>query len=593
MGSPHEGDGSARERSAESNPPSGAVGAVTHRRDARVTGNAAHDRDGADGLDSRIDPSVAAALGRGTSQITWLLEADGVVRWVSPAVTRTLGYQPVGLVGTNAVSLLHPDDVHVAQTLLAFASSHPTDGGFDYEGVDLSFDLRLRHRYGRWVATENFTNNLLGTPDVQGILVVSRESAGRRAFDDTLTALVQDGTSDGALRRLLEFVESSVERSAIDAALYWPSGDLPWTTNRVPETLLATDGPWSEVRAGATVIVDDFEKAVREGLLPGKLCAAAAAAGYRACWTFSVPSSSVPARVEDAPGGGPGPGSNGALVIWSRRYRYPPIGHWDLVRRATELSSLALARRATELERQAHLRREQKQIRLLEELGEMKTDLVLSVSHELRTPLTSIVSFSDLLDQRPPLPEEQAEYLSIIRRNAKRLLHLVEDLLLLGRLESRTVTMAASPVDLPNLAESAVEAVRETSDGQGVAVELIVEPGPPLQADPAHLRQLVDNLLSNAVKYTEDGGRVRVRVGPLDRGWQLTVSDNGIGIPESERAVVFDRFVRGSNARQTSAAGTGLGLSIARAVAQLHHGGIELLADEGPGSTFVVTLRGV
>lgn len=565
---------------------------MTDRRGALDAAGAARNPDSADWLGTGFDPSVATALGRGTSQITWLLEADGVVRWVGPAVTRTLGYRPSELVGTNAVSLVHPDDARVAQALLAFASSHPTDGGFDYEGVDLSFDLRLRHRDGRWVATENLANNLLGTPEVQGILVVSRESAGRHALDDTLTALVQDGTSDGALRRLLEFVESSVERSAIDAALYWPGGDVPWTTNRVPGALLTTDGPWSESQVGGTVIVDDLEKAVRDGLLPEKLSTAAMAAGYLACWTFPVPSSMDPAWGENGHGGRPGPRSNGALVIWSRRYHVPPIGHWDLVRRATELSSLALARRASELERQAHLRREREQIRLLEELGEMKTDLVLSVSHELRTPLTSIVSFSDLLGERLPLPEEQAEYLSIIRRNAKRLLHLVEDLLLLGRLESRTVTMAASPVDLPSLVESAVQAVKETSDGQGVPVEFATEPGPPLQADQAHLRQLVDNLLSNAVKYTGAGGRVRIEAVPLDRGWQLTVSDNGIGIPEPERAAVFDRFVRGSNARQTSAAGTGLGLSIARAVAQLHHGGIELLADEGPGSTFVVTLRG-
>lgn len=538
---------------------------------------------------TETDRSVAAALRRGTSQITWLLEADGTLRWVSPAVTRTLGYRPADLVDTDAVSLVHPDDVYVAQALLAYASSHPTDGGFDNEGVDLAFDLRLRHRDGRWVATESLANNLLGTPEVQGIVVVSRESAGRRALDDTLTALVQDGASDAALQRLLEFVESSVERSAIDAALYWPGGDLPWTTNRVPSSLLVDEGPWSGTRAGRTVIVDDLEKATRDGLLSGPLNAAAAAAGYVACWTFPVPSSPDPAT-EDDHGVNPHPSSNGALVIWSRRYRYPPIGHWDLARRATELSSLALARRATDLERQAHMRREQEQIRLLEELGEMKTDLVLSVSHELRTPLTSIVSFADLLDERPPLPEEQAEYLSIIRRNAQRLLRMVEDLLLLGRLESRTVTMATSPVNVPSLVVSAVEAVRETTDGREVALDLTVESGPPLQADPAHLRQLVDNLLSNAVKYTGAAGRVRIEVRPVDEGWKLTVSDNGIGVPEPERSQVFDRFVRGSNARQTSAAGTGLGLSIARAVAQLHHGGIELLAREGPGSTFVVTL---
>lgn len=534
---------------------------------------------------------MVAALLRGTSQVTWLLEAHGVLRWVSPAVTRTLGHHPADLAGTDVVSLVHPDDVHIAHALLGFASSHPADGGFDYEGVDLSFDLRLRHRDGRWVATENVANNLLATPEVAGILVVSRESAGRRALDDTLTALVQDGASDAVLQRLLEFVEVSVERSAIDAALYQASGDPPWIASRVPGALQAAEGPWSETTDhGAHVIVDDLEKAVRDGTLPGELGCRALEAGYVACWTFPVPATPRPAVTGGDTRRGPGTRVAGALVVWSKRYRYPPIGHWDLVRRATELASLAFSRRATDLERSAHLQREQEQIRRLEELGEMKTDLVLSVSHELRTPLTSIVSFADLLDERPP-PDEQGEYLSIIRRNAQRLLRMVEDLLLLGRLESRTVSMATSPVNLPSLVESAVEAVSETADGREVAVHFAAEGGPPLEADPAHLRQLVDNLLSNAVKYTGAGGWVRIEVRPDEGRWQVTVSDNGIGIPEHERSQVFDRFVRGSNARQARITGTGLGLAIARAVAELHHGGIELLDGDGPGSTFVVTLR--
>jgi signal transduction histidine kinase len=536
---------------------------------------------------------VTAALRRGTSQITWLLEADGILRWVSPAVTRSLGYRPADLEGSNILSLVHPDDVHAAHGLLTFASAHPADGGFEFEGVDLTFDLRFRHSTGRWVATENHANNLLATPEVGGILLVSRESAGRLALDDTLTALAQDGASDVALRRLVEFVEASVERSAIDAALFWAAGDPPWTTTRVPSALLTAEGPWSEAAARSThVIVDDLEEAVRNGALPAELGCAAAAAGYVSCWAFPVQAPPGP-NVSDAEARGNPRGSGAALVVWSRRYRYPPIGHRGLARRASELASLALSRRAVDLDRQAHLRREQEHIRRLEELDELKTDLVLSVSHELRTPLTSIVSFADLLGEARTPPADQAEYVSIIRRNAQRLLRMVEDLLLLGRLESRTVTMDAGPVNLPGLVESAVEAVSETAEGRGVVIDLVAQDGPPLQADQAHLRQLVDNLLSNAVKYTGADGWVRIEVRPGAGGWQMTVSDNGIGIPEQERSQVFDRFVRGSNARQARVTGTGLGLSIARAVAEIHHGGIELLDTGGPGSTFIVTLRDV
>lgn len=539
------------------------------------------------------DPSVNLALRRGSSQVTWILEESGVVRWVSPAVLRTLGYEPAGLVGTDIVSLLHPDDVQMARALLAFASTHPADGAFDHEGVDLRFDFRIRHRHGHWVTVENLASNLLGAPGIHANLVVSREAAGRHALDEALTALARDGVGDDTVHRLLEVVEIQVERSAIDAALYWPPGAPPWTSSRVPEALLARAGPWVEAATtGMHVIVDDLPAAVRDGILPAEIGEAAVAAGYLACWCFPVPSPPHPSAGYSYGSLGSGLACLGTLVVWSRRYRYPGIGHWGLTQRVTGLLHLALSRRVADEERQASLRREQEQIRRLQELDTMKTDLVLSVSHELRTPLTSIISFAELLDgPAPRSPQDQAEYVSIIRRNAQRLLRMVEDLLFLGRLESRTVLMAASPVDLPDLARAAVEAIGETAEGRGVTLELTVEDGPPLRGDPDRLRQLVDNLLSNAVKYTGSGGWARVGVRPVGDGWQVTVADNGIGVPEADRAHVFDRFVRGSNARQARIKGTGLGLAIARAVAELHHGGIALTDTSTGGSTFEVTLR--
>lgn len=541
------------------------------------------------------DRSVLLALRRGTSQISWLLEGDGRIRWVSPAVTRTLGYEPQEVVGTDVLGHVHPDDVQIARALLAFAASHPADGAFEYEGVDLSFDVRIRHRDGRWVLTENLANNLLATPEVHGILVVSREAAGRRALDDALTALAQDGASDEALLRLLAFVEIQVARSAVDTALYWPRGEPPWITRRLPPELLGPEGPWvATSHRGIHVILDDLEAAVRERVLPPRLGRDAAACGYVACWCFPVPAPPHPsAGYSYAPGLPHGDRDPlGTLVVWSRRYRYPPVGHWGLTERVTGLAHLALSRRVADLERQSHLRREQEQVRRLQELDAMKTDLVLSVSHELRTPLTSILSFTELLAEHRQDPrQEQAEYVSIIQRNARRLLRMVEDLLFLGRLDARTVSVVPVPVDLPELVASGVETVGGTAEGRGVEVELVSAAGPPLHGDPERLRQLVDNLLSNAVKYTGAGGRVRAEVRPTATGWRLAVSDDGIGVPARDRERIFERFVRGSNARRTQIRGTGLGLAIARAVAELHHGTIELVDTGGPGSTFVATLR--
>jgi hypothetical protein len=169
---------------------------------------------------------------------------------------------------------------------------------------------------------------------------------------------------------------------------------------------------------------------------------------------------------------------------------------------------------------------------------------------------------------------------------------MVGDLLFLGRLEAGISPLTISPVDLPATVDAAVEEARPAAGAKGVVIRSETGRGRPFSGDPERVRQLVDNLLSNAVKYSETGGSVRVSAQPGPEGWRLVVADDGIGIPRDEVRQVFERFYRGSNARQAQIAGSGLGLVIAQAVATLHHGSIELSSEEGRGSTFVVVLRG-
>lgn len=540
-----------------------------------------------------VEASVVRALLRGTSQTSWLLEADGTVRWVSPAVTRTLGYDAHEVAGWSILELLHPDDVAMSEALLSFAGTHPADGGFEHEGVDLAFDSRLRHRAGHYVSLENLVNNFLASPGIGAILLVQREVAGRRAMDDALTALAQ-GATDEALRRLLTFVEIRLRRSRIDTALYWPQGEPAWRRGNAPAALVRDEGPWAEAAAkGAYVLLDDLPTAVTDGVLHPDLERAATAAGYVACWCVPVPAPAHPGARFSYGLTAENPDPLATLVVWSRRYRRPGPGQWAVLERVAGLAYFAVARRVAEQERQAHLEREREQNRRLQELDAIKTDLVLSVSHELRTPLTSIISFAELLTDRPRTytPTEQDEYLDIVARNAARLLRMVEDLLFLGRLESRMVNVVVATVELPDLVRGAVDAIGPVAEAKGVTVEHSLSPGAPLTGDAERLRQLVDNLLSNAVKYTGAGGQVGVAAEPVAGGWRLTVSDNGIGIAPGEQEQVFDRFFRGSNARRARIGGTGLGLAIARAVAELHHGTLELADTTDRGCTFVATLH--
>ena len=262
-------------------------------------------------------------------------------------------------------------------------------------------------------------------------------------------------------------------------------------------------------------------------------------------------------------------------------------GHLWLYRDLTDEIAVAA-------EREYLLRMEKEQNARLTELDSLKSDLVASVSHELRTPLTSIVSFTHLL--RDGLGTDgvadQAEFLDIITRNTDRLLRLVDDLLLLDRLESNSLQVSNEWVDFPSLVEIAVSSIRPAAKEKGVTLVSESEPGPPLVGDVDRLGQLIDNLLANAVKFTPAKGQVRTEVSRTADGWRLVVSDTGIGIPMDEQHELFQRFYRASNARQASASGSGLGLLIALRITELHQGTIDVKSVEGRGTTVNVELRG-
>jgi signal transduction histidine kinase len=223
--------------------------------------------------------------------------------------------------------------------------------------------------------------------------------------------------------------------------------------------------------------------------------------------------------------------------------------------------------------------------RRLVELNEAKERFLATVSHELRTPLTSILSSTELLAVVGALVDDQAELVHIIDRNVGRLLHMVDDLLLLARLESGQVPLDLRVVDIAEVTADALDARRAGTDArEDLTLVADIEPGPPAAADPERLGQLLDHLLSNAENYSPAGGTVTVRAHADDRRWTISVQDTGIGIPPAELARVFEEFTRASNARLGGVPGAGLGLAISRRVAELHGGELTLASVEGSGT---------
>lgn len=213
---------------------------------------------------------------------------------------------------------------------------------------------------------------------------------------------------------------------------------------------------------------------------------------------------------------------------------------------------------------------------------------VTDASHELRTPLTSIGGYARLLEGWGLKDEKTAkEGVAAIRRESERMHHLVEGLLALARGDEGH-SRNPQPGDLGAVVEEAAEAARAAAGGK-VSVKHVL-PRYPVEAtfDKNSIRQAVSILLDNAVKYTPEGGSVAVKAFERD-GWSgVEVEDTGVGIPEDQLPLVFERFHRADEAR--GAGGVGLGLSIARRIAESHGGRIEAESEPDGGSTFVLLL---
>jgi two-component system OmpR family sensor kinase len=216
---------------------------------------------------------------------------------------------------------------------------------------------------------------------------------------------------------------------------------------------------------------------------------------------------------------------------------------------------------------------------------------VADASHELRTPLMSVRGYADLFQYAAAnAPEERDRHLARLRAEAARMGFLLDDLLLLARLDAADVEAPLRPAeaDLVELVEHAADAFRASHPDH----PLTVTPGPDelrLRLDPQRIRQVLDNLLTNAAVHTPAGTAVSVGVSVADGRALVRVADAGPGIPPDDRERVFDRFYRVDKARSRDRGGSGLGLAVAGSLVQAHGGTIELTGE--PGSTvFTVTL---
>ncbi len=251
----------------------------------------------------------------------------------------------------------------------------------------------------------------------------------------------------------------------------------------------------------------------------------------------------------------------------------------------------ALGQEAALAIRNARLyQREREQVARLRDLDTLQREFVSTVSHELRTPLTCIKASADLLGTtRNGLLEEQVELLQTIEHHTNRLEALVADLLEITKLEAGQITLSRQPTDLRPLINRVVDTMRPLSDDRGHTVRLHFPPTfTPVEVDRRRIEQVLTNILSNAIKFTPKQGQIDIHLTEREDRLQVCIADNGLGIPEREQPLIFDKFHVVIDNRGLS--GLGLGLYIAREVIDLHGGQIWVESRVGEGSTFCFEL---
>jgi signal transduction histidine kinase len=225
----------------------------------------------------------------------------------------------------------------------------------------------------------------------------------------------------------------------------------------------------------------------------------------------------------------------------------------------------------------------------LQELDRLKDDFISTVTHELRTPLTSIRAFSEILNDNPDLDGAQrAKFLGIIIKESERLTRLINQVLDLAKIESGNAEWHTSEIDLKEVIEDSITAVSQLFKEGNIAIELEApRQAPPIVADRDRLMQVMLNLLSNAAKFCErEDGRVNVTLLQQGDDLRVDVTDNGVGIGESDQEIIFDKFRQVGDTLTRKPKGSGLGLAISREIIQHFGGRLWVTSRLGAGSTF-------
>ena len=524
------------------------------------------------------------SLVQNTSDIITILEANGTIRYISPAVERVTGYRPEEQIGTNAFDCVHPDDRERASGIFAEILKTP--------GLHPLLEFRVPHKDGTWHDLEHVVANLLDDPAVGGVVVNSRDVTERkraeaeiRRLNEDLETRVAERTiqlesalaeleqrerglreSEWQLRQLFENSADALfvhdERGRIVDCNAQACTALGYTREELLELSVADlaarliSERERQEKKGQTL----WERAVRGE--PGRMV------GFEENELRRKDGTTFPVEV-----------GVGAIEYQGRRLILAAARDTTERKRAEE----ELRQLNEELEGRVRWRTAQ-----LEAFNSELEAFSYSVSHDLRAPLRAIDGFSQILleDYEDKLDEEGKLYLRRTKSASQRMGYLIDDLLNLSRMTRSE--MRRKRVDLSALVKAVVEDLRGTWPEHDV--DVVVEEGLEAHGDESLLRVALENLLGNAWKFTRNQPDPRIEFGMLEHEDTPAyfVRDNGVGFDMVYAEKLFGAFQRLHSTGEFE--GTGIGLATVQRIIHRHGGRVWAEAEIGKGATFFFTL---
>lgn len=224
-------------------------------------------------------------------------------------------------------------------------------------------------------------------------------------------------------------------------------------------------------------------------------------------------------------------------------------------------------------------------------LKQERNEFLASISHELRTPLTYINGYADIAKRKSLKEKDRVQYLDIIYEESQRVSRLLKELFDLAKLDQNTFSIMKEKVNLYVFLQSIYEKVLPAFKNKGIQLMLECPDNLSIDLDPARFEQIIINLLDNSLKYSKESTTTYVRTNIKNGFIQITIKDQGVGIPQEELPYIFDRLYRVDKSRSRATGGFGLGLAIAKQLVEAHGGEITVESQVGKGTCFTIIIK--